>query len=128
MKQKLMFLWTMAVLLMMACSDDDATLTLLPGSSDTVRFSSSNYQRAIVSFDSSDSWKVQVAEADGNECKWMSVSPMEGKSGKSSITLIVESANGTGKERTAIVSLSAGGSVLQRVTVTQDKMDIILPD
>lgn len=69
-----MCLWTMAVLLLVACSDDDATLTLLPGSSDTVRFSSSSNQRAIVSFDSSDSWKVQVAEADGNECKWMSVS------------------------------------------------------
>lgn len=110
------------------CSDDDATLTSLSGSSDTVRFTPSNNQRAIVSFESSDNWKVQIADADGNACKWMSVCPMEGKKGKSSITLIVESANGTGKERMAIVSLSAGGSVLQRVTVTQDKMEIILPD
>lgn len=68
------------------CSDDDATLTSLSGSSDTVRFAPSNNQRAIVSFESSDNWKVQIAYADGNACKWMSVSPMEGKKGKSSIS------------------------------------------
>ena len=124
----MMLIGTWMLLLVAACSDDDAALTLLPGSSDSVYFTSGNDQRAIVSFDSSDSWKVEVSDKEGNECKWISVSPMEGKKGKSSITLIVEGANMTGTERTAVVSLSAGGSVLQRVTVTQEKMDIILPD
>lgn len=133
MKQKLFFWLLAAVAVLTACSDDDPTITVLTNDASgtpitEIALGSNKDTRGSVMFQSSDAWEAVALLGDGKECDWLTVSPAQGDAGKVTVTVKTSSSNMTGDPRTAYLTLSAGGKVLQQIAVTQAKMDFIQLD
>lgn len=122
-----------AIALITACSDDDPAITLLTSDANgspvtRIELGPNKDVRGSIVFESSDAWEAVATSTDDKQCDWLSVSPMQGKAGKFTVTLKALTSNMTGEERTAILTLYGGGKALQAISITQAKMDFIEMD
>lgn len=130
MKQKLFLLLSVAVMLLAGCSDDNATIDLVPSSSGSQVSTSINLAEMSgaagkVTFESSHEWEAKVTQSDGSECTWLKLSPASGKAGKCTVSVSAKSDNLTGEVRQAILTLYGKGKPLVNLNVEQKRKNFI---
>ncbi|MGN0310327.1 MAG: M64 family metallopeptidase [Bacteroides sp.] len=124
-KQKLLLLLFVAVALLTGCSDDNATIDLVPPGtngevSTSINLAETNGSAVRIMFQSSHDWEAKVTLSDGSECDWLKLSPASGSAGKNTVTITTKSDNLTGDVRKAILTLYGNGHPLVNLNVEQD--------
>jgi len=92
----------MTVLLISACSEDEADSITLTTTGTTELYSVTN-QSADIKFKAGSSWKASCA------ANWLTVSPKSGEAGNNIITVATTATNRTGNSRVTHLTIESGG-------------------
>lgn len=130
MKQKLFLLLYIATTLLASCSDDNASIDLLPSAtgsevSTSLHLAETSGAGVSILFNSSHDWEAKVTLSDGAECDWLKLSPASGKAGKNTVKVSTRSDNLTGDVRRAVLTLYGEGDPLVSLNVEQQRKDFI---
>lgn len=120
MKTKLSYL-LLCIFMLVACSKDGEEAPSIQFSTnvENLVLGTEKDSRLTLNFSSSHSWQAS-ADAD-----WLTLSPAQGNAGNSSLAIFAKEENRTGEVREATVILSAEGTIIKELKISQQKKDIL---
>lgn len=120
MKTKLSYL-LLCILVLVACSkDDEEAPSIQFGTNvDNLVLGTEKDSRLTLNFSCTHAWQAS-ADAD-----WLTLSPAQGNAGNSSLAIFAKEENRTGEMREATVTLSANGTVIKELKISQQEKDIL---